>query len=87
MCSDMKIDTDDVLKIDDPLERALAADAYMNSARKALTELKSIRIAAIRVLARTHTGAKAAEMLNIARPSLYRAIRDDKFSSEIQGAR
>lgn len=79
----MKLDSDDVRSIVNPLERAVAADAAMNSARDLMSELSEIRVGAIRQLVRTIGGAAAADALDVARPTLYRAMRAGVSSEEL----
>jgi hypothetical protein len=79
----MKLDTDEVRSITNPLEQALAADTAMDDARQAMSELSEIRIGAIRKLVNTLGGAVTADALNVARPTLYRALRAGVSSDEL----
>jgi hypothetical protein len=82
--SQLKIDTQEVEEITDPLERALAADSMLSIAERLVEHLQELRAAAMRSYARDVGGFKAANDLNINRTSMYRAIRTGVSSAIIE---
>ena len=80
----MKIDTQEVEEVTDPLERALAADKMLSAAELLVEHLKELRAAAMRLHARNVGGFKAADDLNMNRTSMYRAIRTGVSSAVLE---
>lgn len=80
----MKIDTDDVEQIGDPLERSLAADTMLAEAERIIEYLKELRAAAMRAHARMVGGFQAANDLKMNRTSMYRAIRKGVSSVKVE---
>jgi len=82
--SQLKIDTQEVEEITDPLKRALAADTMLSVAEGMVKHLKGLRAAAMREHARNVGGLKAADDLNFNRTSMYRAIRAGVSSAAVE---
>lgn len=80
----MQIDTREVELIDNPLDRALAADALLGDAERMVEYLKVLRSSAMRDHARQVGGYQAAEDLNMNRSSMYRAIRKGVSSVAVE---
>jgi hypothetical protein len=80
----LKIDTQEVEEITDPLERALVADTMLSAAERLVEHLKELRAAAMRSHAHDVGGFKAADDLNMNRTSMYRAIRTGVSSAVIE---
>lgn len=80
----MRIDTQEVEELKEPLHRALAADTMLSAAERLVEQLKEIRAAAMRSYARDVGGSKAAEDLGMNRTSMYRAIRTGVSSAVIE---
>jgi hypothetical protein len=80
----MKIDTQEVEDITEPLHRALAADTLLSAAERLIEHLKEVRASAMRSHARNVGGAQAADDLHMNRTSMYRAIRTGVSSGVIE---
>lgn len=80
----MKIDTQDVEEIREPLHRALAADTMLAAAERLVEHLREVRAAAMRSYARDVGGFRAADDLGMNRTSMYRAIRTGISSAIIE---
>jgi hypothetical protein len=80
----LKIDTQEVEEITEPLHRALAADTMLSAAERLVEHLKEIRACAMRSHARDVGGVKAAEDLKMNRTSMYRAIRTGVSSAILE---
>ena len=80
----MKIDTQDVEEIREPLHRALAADTMLAAAERLVEHLREVRAAAMRSYAREVGGFRAADDLGMNRTSMYRAIRTGISSAIIE---
>lgn len=80
----MQIDTDDVERIRDPLDRSLAADTMLAEVQRKIDYLKEVRAAAMRELVRKVGGFQAADALNISRASMYRAISKGVSSEAVE---
>jgi hypothetical protein len=80
----VKIDTQEVEDITEPLHRALAADTMLSAAERLVEHLKEIRASAMRAHARDVGGVKAADDLNMNRTSMYRAIRTGVSSAVVE---
>ncbi|MGC2485258.1 MAG: hypothetical protein WA359_03325 [Acidimicrobiales bacterium] len=80
----MKIDTQDVEEIAEPLHRALAADTMLSAAERLTEHLKEVRAVAMRAYARDVGGMKAADDLGMNRTSMYRAIRTGISSAVVE---
>jgi hypothetical protein len=80
----LKIDTQEVEDIKEPLHRALAADTMLSSAERMVEHLKEVRASAMRSHARDVGGVKAAEDLKMNRTSMYRAIRTGLSSAVVE---
>jgi hypothetical protein len=80
----MKIDTQEVEKITEPLHRALAADTMLSAAERLIDHLKEVRAVAMRSHARDVGGFKAAEDCGMNRTSMYRAIRTGVSSAVVE---
>ena len=79
----MRVDTQNVEEMKNPLERALAADTLLSMAERLVEHLKELRAAAMRSYAHDVGGLKAAKDLNMNRTSMYRAIRTSVSSAVI----
>lgn len=80
----MKIDTCDVERIAEPLERALAVDTVLSEAERLVEYLKALRATAMREHAHNVGGHRAADDLNLSRSSMYRAIRKGVSSEYLE---
>jgi hypothetical protein len=80
----VRIDTQEVEDITEPLHRALAADTMLSAAERLVEHLKEIRASAMRAHARDVGGVKAADDLNMNRTSMYRAIRTGVSSAVVE---
>lgn len=80
----LNIDTDKLEEQADVLERLFSADTYLAEVARMEEELKRVRAEALRQLVNTVGGARAADLTNLNRASLYRAIRKGVSSDEIE---
>jgi hypothetical protein len=80
----VKIDTQEVEDITEPLHRALAADTMLSAAERLVEHLKEIRASAMRSHARDVGGVQAADDLKMNRTSMYRAIRTGVSSAVVE---
>ena len=80
----MKIDTSEIERIAEPLERALAVDGMLSGAVRLVEYLKALRATAMREHAHNVGGHRAADDLNLSRASMYRAIRRGVSSEQLE---
>lgn len=80
----MKIDTQEVEDITEPLHRALAAETMLSAAERLVEHLREVRAVAMRSYARDVGGVRAAEDLGMNRTSMYRAIRTGISSAVVE---
>lgn len=68
----MRVDTEEIIKIESPLERALAADKGIKDSSLVAKVLSAIKGNAVRELLGEHTADEVGELLGISRTSVHR---------------